>query len=96
MGKTLMGCLDDIARRWNMRKIMLTVFKGENASVSLGLSRTQRLFGREPGRILILQGYRVGYGYLIYMCKALILYNEASTLSQMRNGWMKRKMWIIG
>jgi hypothetical protein len=60
MGKTLMGCLYDIARRWNMRKIMLTVFKGENVSVSLGLSRTQRLFGRKPSRILILQGYGVG------------------------------------
>jgi GNAT superfamily N-acetyltransferase len=60
MGKTLMGCLYDIARRWNMRKVMLTVFKGENVSVSLGRSRTQRLFGRKPSCILILQGYGVG------------------------------------
>jgi hypothetical protein len=60
MGKTLIGCLYDIARRWDMRKVMLTVFKGENASVSLGLSRTQRLFGREPSCILILQSYGVG------------------------------------
>ena len=41
MGKTLAGCLDAIARRWNMQKIMLTVFRGENASVSLGHPRTQ-------------------------------------------------------
>jgi hypothetical protein len=34
MGKSLMGCLDDIARRWNIRKVMLTVFKGEKASAS--------------------------------------------------------------
>lgn len=40
MGKTLMGCLYDIARRWKMQKVMLTVFKGENASLALGLSRT--------------------------------------------------------
>jgi len=59
IGKTLMGCLCDIARRWNMRKVMLTVFKGENVSVSLGLSLTQRLFGRKPSCILILQGYGV-------------------------------------
>jgi GNAT superfamily N-acetyltransferase len=60
MGKTLMECLYDIARRWNMRKVMLTVFKGENVSASLALSRTQRLFGRKPSCILILQGYGVG------------------------------------
>lgn len=35
MGKTLMGCLYDIARRWNMRKVMLTVFKGERECVSV-------------------------------------------------------------
>lgn len=33
MGKTLMGCLYDIARQWNMRKIMLTVFKGEKCLI---------------------------------------------------------------
>jgi hypothetical protein len=60
MGKTLVGCLYDIARRWNMRKVMLTVFKGENVSVSLGLCRTQRLCGRKPSCNLILQGYGVG------------------------------------
>jgi hypothetical protein len=60
MGKTLMGCLYDIARRWNMRKVMLTVFKGENVSAPLELSCTQSLFGREPSCILILQGNGVG------------------------------------
>lgn len=34
MGKTLMGCLCDIARRWNMRKVMLTVFKENQAAFS--------------------------------------------------------------
>jgi hypothetical protein len=61
MGKTLMGCLCDIARRWNMQKVMLTVFKGENVSASLwDFFILKRLFGRKPSCILILQGYRVG------------------------------------
>jgi hypothetical protein len=30
MGKTLMRCLCDIARRWKMQKVVLTVLKGEN------------------------------------------------------------------
>jgi N-alpha-acetyltransferase 40 len=49
MGKTLMGYLYDIARRWNMRKVMLTVFKGEreNALVSLGLSPVLRGYSAE-------------------------------------------------
>lgn len=54
MGKTLMRCLCDIACRWNIQKVMLTVFKGENVSTFLGLSRAQRLSGRKPSRILIL------------------------------------------
>jgi len=29
IGKTLMQCLCNIAREWNMQKVMLTVFKGE-------------------------------------------------------------------
>lgn len=33
LGKTLMGCVYDIASQWNMKKVVLTVFKGENASV---------------------------------------------------------------
>lgn len=35
LGKTLMGCVYDIASQWNMNKVVLTVFKGENASVSI-------------------------------------------------------------
>ena len=48
MGKTLMGCLCDIARRWNMRTIMLTVFKGETVlSVSFGTFPVLRGFAAE-------------------------------------------------
>jgi GNAT superfamily N-acetyltransferase len=39
MGKTLMGFLYDIARRWNMQKVTLTVFKGDNACL-LDVSHT--------------------------------------------------------
>lgn len=60
MGKTLMGFLYDIARRWNMQKIVLTVFKGEKASMFFGLCLYSSLFDREPSRILALQGYGVG------------------------------------
>ncbi|KAI0002022.1 hypothetical protein BJV77DRAFT_970741 [Russula vinacea] len=56
MGKTLMGFLYDIARRWNMQKIVLTVFKGKMRRCSW-LCLYSSLFDREPSRILALQGY---------------------------------------
>jgi len=33
VGKTLIKCLYDIARGWDMQKIMLTVFKGDDSLV---------------------------------------------------------------
>jgi hypothetical protein len=74
MGKTLMGCLDDIARRWKMRKVMLTVFKGENVSVSLGTfpySKVIRQKTKLHSHFTKLWGW---YDFPIDMCKALILY----------------------
>jgi GNAT superfamily N-acetyltransferase len=35
IGKTLMGCLYNIAREWKMQKVMLTVFKGDYTWMSI-------------------------------------------------------------
>ena len=74
MGKTLMGCLYDIARRWNMRKVMLTVFKGEDASVSLGAFPYSEVI-RQKTKLRSHFTWPWGwYDFLIDKCKALILY----------------------
>lgn len=85
IGKTLVGCLYNIARQWEMRKIVLTALKGENAAVSLGLAHTQSLFGREPSCILILQGCGVGTISHLYVRRANCLH-EAS--SRTKKGWI--------
>lgn len=74
MGKTLMACLYDIARRWNMQKVMLTVFKGENVSVSLGLSRNSEVIRQKTKPHSHFTKLWGSYDLLIDMCKALILY----------------------
>jgi GNAT superfamily N-acetyltransferase len=74
MGKTLMGCLYDIARRWNIRKVMLTVFKGENVSVSLGPFPYSEVIRQKT---MLRFHFTRPWGwcdFLIDMCKALILY----------------------
>ena len=35
IGKTLVHCLCDIAREWDMQKFMLTVFKGDEIQLSV-------------------------------------------------------------
>jgi hypothetical protein len=89
MGKALMGCLGDIARRWKMLKVVLTVLKGENVSVSLqvGLFHTQSLFGREPSCILILQCHGVGTVSHLYVRSANCLHEASKS---------KRKERIFG
>jgi hypothetical protein len=58
-GKALMQCICDIARKWDIHKVMLTVFKGDNTHIVILDSAQKQSFRREPTSILILRGYGV-------------------------------------
>jgi hypothetical protein len=56
IGKTLMQCLCDIAREWDMQKVMLTVFKGDEIQLSFCQAMfTEVIRNREPDGAFILQ-----------------------------------------
>lgn len=74
MGKTLIECLCDIARQWNMRKVMLTVFKGENVSVVSWTFRYLEVIRQKTKLHSYFTRLWGWYDFLIDMFKALILY----------------------
>ena len=74
IGKALVQCLCDIARKWDMQKVMLTVFKGDDKHMSFLTPILRRNYSSENQPAFLFYDAMGFVEFLVSTYERLIVY----------------------